>query len=64
MLFVQKSFWRPSKARYLVKEIKTYNEIFVNKRGSKDLVSVGAFFGRIELPPAVMGWAASYDDGP
>ena len=25
---------------------------------------VGAFSGRIGLPPAVMGWAASRDDGP
>ena len=25
---------------------------------------VGAFSGRIGLPPAVMGWAASCDDGP
>ena len=25
---------------------------------------VGAFFGRIGLPPVVMGWAASCDDGP
>ena len=25
--------------------------------------SVGAFSGRIGLPPAVMGWAASCDDG-
>ena len=28
------------------------------------LIAVGAFFGRIGLPPAVMGWAASRDDGP
>ena len=28
------------------------------------LIDVGAFFGRIGLPPAVMGWAASCDDGP
>ena len=26
--------------------------------------TVGAFSGRIGLPPAVMGWAASWDDGP
>ena len=25
---------------------------------------VGAFFGRIRLPPAVMGWAVSCDDEP
>ena len=25
---------------------------------------VGAFSGRIGLPPTVMGWAASCDDGP
>ena len=25
---------------------------------------VGAFSGRIGLPPAVMGWAASCNDGP
>ena len=29
-----------------------------------NLVSVGAFCGGIGLPPAVMGWAASCDDGP
>ena len=28
------------------------------------LIAVGAFFGRIGLPPAVMGWAASRDNGP
>ena len=28
------------------------------------LPNVGAFFGRIGLPPAVMGWAASCDDRP
>ena len=28
------------------------------------IVSVGAFFGGIGLPPAVMGWAASCDDRP
>ena len=28
------------------------------------LKPVGAFFGRIGLPPAIMGWAASCDDGP
>ena len=28
------------------------------------LYVVGAFFGRIRLPPAVMGWAASCDDRP
>ena len=28
------------------------------------VVFVGAFFGRIVLPPAVMGWAASCDDRP
>ena len=27
-------------------------------------ISIGAFFGRIGLSPAVMGWAASCDDGP
>ena len=26
--------------------------------------SVGAFVGKIGLSPAVMGWAASCDDGP
>ena len=26
--------------------------------------NVGAFSGRIRLPPAVMGWAASCDGGP
>ena len=26
--------------------------------------NVGAFSGRIGLPPAVTGWAASYDGGP
>ena len=31
---------------------------------SRVLRSVGAFSGRIGLPPAVMGWAASCDDGP
>ena len=29
-----------------------------------DLESVGAFFGGIGLPPAVMGWVASCDDRP
>ena len=28
------------------------------------LIIVGAFLGRIGLSPAVMGWAAFYDDGP
>ena len=28
------------------------------------LPPVGAFFDRIGLPPAVMGWAASCDGGP
>ena len=27
-------------------------------------LNVGAFSGRIGLPPAVMGWATSCDDGP
>ena len=29
-----------------------------------DNMIVGAFSGRIGLPPAVTGWAASRDDGP
>ena len=41
MLFVQKSFWRPSKAQYLVKEIKSYKKVFAFKKGSKDLVFYG-----------------------
>ena len=41
MLFVQKSFWRPSKARYLMKEIKSYKEVFDSEKGSKDLMSYG-----------------------
>ena len=28
------------------------------------LINVGAFSGRIGLPPAVMGWATSCDDRP
>ena len=35
-----------------------YHEIFVF------VVIVGASSGRIGLPPAVMGWATSYDGGP
>ena len=27
-------------------------------------ILVGAFSGRIGLPPAIMGWADSCDDGP
>ena len=41
VLFVQKSFWRPSKARYLVKDIKPYKKVFTSKKGSKDLVFYG-----------------------
>ena len=33
-------------------------------RGNHSEACVGAFSGRIGLPPAVMGWAASCDDGP
>ena len=41
VLFVQKSFWKPSKARYLVTKIKPYKKVSANKRGSKDLVFYG-----------------------
>ena len=46
--------------RYIIDEGKIRHKFFVN-----DLyVVVGAFSGRIGLPPAVTGWAASHDDGP
>ena len=35
-----------------------------NDEGHKELTGMGAFSGRIGLPPAAMGWAASCDDGP
>ena len=41
VLFMQKSFWRPSEARYLIKEIKSYEKVCTCKRGSKDLVFNG-----------------------
>ena len=41
VLFMQKSFWRPSEARYLIKEIKCYEKVCTCKRGSKDLVFNG-----------------------
>ena len=36
---------------------------FVVEFQKHKLVLVGAFSGRIGLPPAVMGWAASCDSG-
>ena len=41
VLFVQKSFWRPYEAGYLMKEIKSYEKVSTCKRGSKDLVFDG-----------------------
>ena len=38
--------------------------ILIQPSAEARLMAVGAFSGRIGLPPAVMGWAASCDDGP
>ena len=38
VLFMWKPFWWPSKADYLVKDIKSYKKVSTIKKGSKDLV--------------------------
>ena len=38
--------------------------ILIQPSAEARLMAVGAFSCRIGLPPAVMGWAASCDDGP
>ena len=50
--------------RFSLYKISLCKELTQKKKKKKKNTSVGAFSGRIGLPPAVMGWAASCDDGP
>ena len=61
-MFIGRKFWKSSLLESEKSEISLLSSNAVTSL--IDLNIAGAFSGRIGLPPAVMGWAASCDDGP
>ena len=64
--YIEKTYY---KMKNHIKEHTTNEELWMNPSIlwlllRNPLIGVGAFSGRIGLPPAVMGWAASCYDGP